>query len=132
MLLSRGVDAGASRIDAASWDDEASRAFYESLPALRETTPRGLLPPDPKTDPKNESVHLSGARSDAEPSSQTEPSAETSARLAEFDTKVASRLRRCETWTSRAGADAFGAGVLLISARVGGEAAGRRGVRRRG
>ena len=32
VLLSRGVDAGASRIDAASWDDEASRAFYESLP----------------------------------------------------------------------------------------------------
>ena len=74
---------------------------------MRETTPRGLLPPDPKTDPKNEAVHLSGARSDAEPGSQTEPSAETSARLAEFDTKVASRLRRCETWTSHADADAF-------------------------
>ena len=45
--LSRGVDAGASRLDAASWDDEATRAFYESLPALRETVPRGLLPPEP-------------------------------------------------------------------------------------
>ena len=116
VLLSRGVDAGASRIDAASWDDEASRAFYESLPALRETTPRGLLPPDPKTDPKNEAVHLSGARSDAEPSSQTEPSAETSARLAEFDTKVASRLRRCETWTSHADADAFASAFCYFGA----------------
>ena len=115
VLLSRGVDAGASRTDAASWDDEASRAFYESLPALRETTPRGLLPPDPKTG-GDEAVHLSGARSDAEPSSRTEPSAETSARLAEFDAKVASRLRRCETWTSHADADAFASAFCYFGA----------------
>jgi hypothetical protein len=46
VFLSKGVDVCADRSDAAFWDDETSRVFYESLPALRETVPKGLLPPE--------------------------------------------------------------------------------------
>ena len=116
--LSRGVDAsGASRRDAASWDDEATRAFYESLPALRETVPRGLLPPEPparSSGAEGSSLLKASAGADAEPP-RTEPP-ETAARLAELDARVTSRLRCCDAWTGVADADAFAADFCYFAA----------------
>ena len=110
VFLSKGVDVCAERSDAAFWDDETSRVFYESLPALRETVPKGLLPPEKTTGEEGDD----GAAA-AERNERAEPT-ETSGRLAEFDKTVSSKLRACGAWTTHADADAFASAFCYFAA----------------
>ena len=97
--LSTGFNAEL-KSDQTFWDDEEQRFFYETLPALKETVPKGLLPIVAEGDAEGSGETSSSAT----PSNP--PTVETRARLSEFEETLLSRVRQCSSWT-QSDADSF-------------------------
>ena len=97
--LSTGFNAEL-KSDQTFWDDEEQRFFYETLPALKETVPKGLLPIVAEGDAEG-SGETSSSATPINP-----PTVETRARLSEFEETLLSRVRQCSSWT-QSDADSF-------------------------
>mmetsp|Transcript_6144 Transcript_6144/g.20473 ORF Transcript_6144/g.20473 Transcript_6144/m.20473 type:complete len:1125 (-) Transcript_6144:688-4062(-) len=102
IALSKGVDVEI-KCDAAFWDDDDERFFYESLPALKETVPSGLLPavgvPTVGIPPGSELTTTATV-------TPSLPQLETQARLAEFEGTILAQIKQCHLWTAKS-ADKF-------------------------